>query len=507
MDLFPGMSNGSASLYTIPAIAALDWIPSFGNSQYSTDPASVAGKEIYGRVRAAYSGALDADAPDFIVYLGALDSLFAYIGYLKRMYRCLSVYTPENLALPDALLQAMGITPALATDFRRDKVRFWQGINELILQSRKFKCPAVMDLFNRHYWMSDNVYADAPSLRAQLYMFVLRGVYKIGQVDEVSSGDKVAGLVMTEIPRDFVALSAANSENDHYICDTLLEFGRDLITALDSWDDCYTISGYLQRAYDGVQNFSVAELLQNEVMVAQYVPEVLTQIENSQTVIPAAMADLDISTAFTKLTVSQNVLTNAVVSRTKLTYKITGDISAEYTCLADAFMNGLPIFISQRSDAPTVADTVIATRLKPAVQYDYYTTGTGQTASTTFDIDIYGGTEIPLRWNLYIWVPAATVPNDGSYLQLPVPPVALINFPNPKKLQELVTTIKPAFVGYWDQFDWHPITLMGTQSLTAATVDLVVPMGDVHNPTLVSKDMLTNLHKICFYSEMNSFGM
>lgn len=460
---------------------------------------------MYGRVRAAYSGALDADAPDFVVYLGALDSLFAYIGYLKRMYRCLSVYTPENLALPDVLLSGMGFTPSQATDLRKDKVRFWQGINELILQSRKFKCPAVMDLFNRHYWMSDNVYADAASLRAQLYMFTLRGVYKLTMVPEASSGDEVAGLQMIAIPRDFVELestSANATTSSHYICDTLLEFGRDLIGALDAWDDCYTISGYLQRAYDNVQNFSVAELLQNEVVVAQFVPEVLMQIENSQGVLPADFASGDYSLIFSDITVTQDVPNNAVVSNVNLTLP-NGNKgpTPERKALDLSFgTQGLPVFISSRSEAPTVADTVIATRLKPHVSYKNNAQG------TTCAVKITAGTEIPLRWNLVIF----SYNQDGtlgSYVSIPVPPVAMIAFPDAADPATTVSTIKPVFYGYWEQFDWHPITLLGTDAYADSGTQTVVPMGDVHNPTIASPEMIANLHKICFYSEMNSFGM
>lgn len=500
--------------FTIPAVMSLDWIPSFGNSKYSTDPASVAGKELYGRVRAAYSGSLDADAPDFIVYLGALDSLFAYIGYLKRMYRCISVYTPENLALPSAVLRAMGLNEDLQSMLRRDKVRFWQGINELILQSRKFKCPAVMDIFNRHYWMSDNVYADAASLRAQLFMFNLRGVYKVEDQPEVSSAGSayVAGLQMVPLPNNFVSLNAGahTTVADHYVCDAFLDFGQDLIRALDAWDDSYTISGYLQRAYEGVQSFAVAELLQNEVMTAQFVPEVLTQIENSRTVVPPEIDDTVVEDMFDAITVSQNVLTNAVVSNVNMSYsfgttaeKIPLSLRALKAILGHVFP-----FISLRTDAPTVADTVIASRLQPVVSYTVGTT----TAPGTVSITVSGGTEVPLKWNLIRYdFQLASSGQGESYRVIPVPSIGLVDYnaksqaiTDDEKASPVVTNVLPSVLATVEQFDWHPISMMLTWEDNGPWV---TPMGDIHNPTVTSDEMMENLHTVCFYSEFNSFGM
>lgn len=488
--------------YQIPALMTLDWIPSFGKSALSTDPASVAGKEIYGRVRAAYSGALDADAPDFMIYLGALDSVFSYIGYLKRMYRCLTTYTPENIALPDILLQGMGLSNEAAVQLRKDKVRFWQGINQLILLSRKFKCPAVMDIFNRHYWMSDNVYADAATLRAQLYMFTLAGVYSIAEGAESASGEPTAILQMKPVPRNFVLIEGQN----HSVCDSLLDFGTELINALDAWDDCYTISGYLQRAYDGVQSFAVAELLQDELMAAQFVPEVLSQIENSKTVLPSAVDDSYYDTLFSSVQVTQNVLLNAVVTSTALEMPVENriyEIDASISAYNTAFSGAMSPMLSLRSDAPTVADSVIASRLLAVPQWSTTTKDT----KTVYVFDYIAGTEVPLMWRLY----RAPDQQDAAVSAVTLPAVSFngaVKLPiNPQPIE--LNSIKPTDIAYLAQFDWHPIILV-CQIQNFGTIGAqqnAVPMGDIHNPTSITADMLTNLNTVCLYSEFNSFGL
>lgn len=497
--------------YEIPSIMSLDWIPSFGISSMSTDPASVAGKEIYSRVRAAYSGSLDADAPDFMIYLGALDSVFSYLGYLKRMYRCLTTYTPENLALPDALLEAMGIFDEDAVKLRRDKTRLWQGINELILLSRKFKCPAVMDIFNRHYWMSDNVYADAATLRAQLYMFTLVGVYQLQDAVEDNGSIEPAYLQLVPIPGNFASLDDT-SKGDHYICDTLLEFGRNLINALDAWDDCYTISGYLQRAYEGTPNFAVAELLQDEMMTAQYVPEVLAQIENSRTVLPATWVR-DYTAMFGSVQVTQNVLQNAVVSSNSFTFKTgsTGDLhdELEYLFLFESAAQ-MSNFISIRSDNPSVADSVIASRLMAATTITR--NGTGDALSYT--LTAHCGTEIPLMWRVRTkqYLKPAGQAGAYQYWWVTLPAVAMMGYQY-SSAGKVMNTVDAVAVATLSQFDWHPImlALTGVQTFSSSASGgnacQLIPIGDVHNPTLITDEMLDNLNKICFYSEFNSFGL
>lgn len=150
----PGMTmkiDGSvdADLY-IPGVMSLQWAPTIGQSSLPTDPASIAAKEMYGKVREAFSGSIDADAPDFPIYLCALDSIDAYIGALKRLFRIVNAYTPENYAIPDLLLAALGCTPNTIADMRANRMKMYQYINELVGMTHKFRCPAVYTLsFNQ----------------------------------------------------------------------------------------------------------------------------------------------------------------------------------------------------------------------------------------------------------------------------------------------------------------------------------------------------------------------
>lgn len=478
MELDLGKINGGTGItsdlawrYRIPGVLSLQWMPSVGISNTVTDPASVMAKELYAKVRSKFSGSLDADAPDFVMYLMALDSVYAYIAWLKRLYRTLNAWTPQNHALPDTLLAGYNIQQTEANDLRLHKTQLWQCINELILQSRKFICPAVMDVFNRHYWMSDNVYLDDQTMNSQIFCFTPIGLFKLAQVAiPDSSGNTAAGLNMVTLPVQ-------------HTVDKLYEFGLSLISAIAEWDDGYTISGYLMRAFEGVPSFTVDDLGADEVLMPIYSPEVLSQIQNSFTISDVYM------TADNKLSVAQNPATNVVVSNPQV--YVTKSI-ADSVNLKRAMDTAKPLF-SMDVDNPGPADNVIASRLNAMFTYVSETTVTaGNIPVYVYAVDC--GTEIPCAW-VYRSVPIGA--EDWTKKNYTIPQVVVV--PQGSSWD----AIKLAVI---TQFQKSPLVRVAVQE-TSGGEYVCGMLGDVHNVTTVDRTMLANLHKICLYSEFNAFSI
>nr|AMP18948.1 capsid protein [Otarine picobirnavirus] len=478
MDLDLGKINGGTGItsdlawsYRIPGVMSLLWMPSVGVSNTVTDPASVMAKELYAKVRAKFSGSLDADAPDFVMYLMALDSVYAYIAWLKRLYRTLNAWTPQNHALPDTLLAGFNITQTEANDLRLNKTQLWQCINELILQSRKFICPAVMDIFNRHYWMSDNVYLDDQTMNSQIYCFHPQGLYKLAQVAiPDGSGNTAAGLKMVGLPVQHTVTK-------------LYEFGLSLISAIAEWDDGYTISGYLMRAFEGVPSFTVEDLGADEILAPIYSPEVLSQIQNSFTVSDVYLTDDNL------LTVAQNPATNVVVSNPQV--YVTKSI-ADGVNLKRAMDTAKPLF-SMDVDNPGAADNVIASRLNAMFTFVKEDTVTaGKIPVYVYAVDC--GTEIPCAW-YYKSVPAGT--NEALKKNYVIPQIVVVpQGGNWEALKLAVIT----------QFQKCPLVRVAVQESSGGGYTCGM-LGDVHNVTTVDRAMLANLHKICLYSEFNAFSI
>lgn len=490
-------TQANVSNFLVPGVTTIEWIPTFGHSEVSTDPASIAGKEIYARVRKAYSGALDADAPDFMLYILTLDSIFSYLAWAKRVYRVLDVWTPENYVLPDTLLTSMGFSKTGIANLRSNKTMLWQRINELILMSRKFTCPAIMDIMNRHYWMSDNVYSDDVVLNSQFYLFNPQGFYIYKEVDDPNgTGVKVPGAVIRMLRPNITQPSGGDAN-----VDGIYNYGKAMIEALVAWDDSYTINGYLARAYEGVPQFIVDELPQVGEFTPVYNPEVLAQIENAHAMPYCIGGSIGYSQDNAKLlnwlTVSQDPTNNALLSLSDFTVGvsdtgITGNngVIVPDTSATDRFWevrtsaDGLSPFISSRQPNPQVADNVIATRLKTHVNMNYI--GQSSTGSAVYQVHVICATEIVMALRMS----SGPIPMDVPVCGLTANNAAINTLMDMLALSE---------------YDWHPICRVTNTLSNATKVGYTKYLGDIHNLTVISKEDLANLHKVCVYSELNAF--
>lgn len=444
----PGMDIEVYSLGTdnvptvrkIPGVAALHWVPSIGRSEAATDPASIAAREIFSRVRSVFSGSIDADAPDFMIYMLSLDSIFSYIGSLKRIYRILDAYTPENYNWPDSLLAALLPTPpgsvpisTVIHNFRVNKAQFWQYINELVGMTRKFRCPDIFPLFKRHYWMNDNVYTDAPSPNSQSYVFVQDAFYKFGM-------DTVSEIQVGSVSLEAVAYTTPVEA---------YQFGRKLIDALGNGDDAYIISGYLTRAYDGSAIFGVEEMAAYEPFTPYYLPEVLEQIHNTFTVGDALTA----TSLLPSFKVTQNPLTNAIVSR-----------PAGATANLKSYMPVTPK-LSVSNPAPGAIDVIEASRLSGYIDVNG---------------NLIVGTEAPLYWMFY---------NGGAYVST-IQQVTTIPVESSALTAHAKDWLPYAFFegySFLSAFDWAPRMVVALQAADGTSAPFTAwEIWETKNVTVLS---------------------
>nr|AVX53568.1 putative capsid [Marmot picobirnavirus] len=482
IPLDPSKQLGSTAnpKYTVPAVMVLDWVPTVGKAAVSTDPINLVAREIYAKIRKAYSGELAVDPNDLIMYLMALDSVFIFLGWWKRVYRLISLYSSENMAMPHAFLNALNFQDDQIKELQQKKTQLWQAINELIYMSHQLTCPAIMDVFNRHYWMSDNIYTDANSVKAQMFMFNAHEVYQYVPDPEYGSE-----LVLTP-------LSHRNANGDPQTVEHMFEDGLALIQALTSQEDSFIINGYLQRAYEGVPLFQVQPLLQDEYIVPVYVPEVLMQIENSQAL------PLEVYTRGTALflenTVRQEPSTGDVLCAPSVRSS-TGSYSVyEYMNVS---------ILSSRSDMPSVAENVLMTRLKCKCteEEDWTDPGSGTTEKVH---PIICGTEIPIAW--YVMVRDQTA-SYSSYIPVHVPKYMSVDFAARDDDMSIIEQ-REIFGSYIvSSFDWHPISwIFYDGGKTTQDFGSFTPLGDIHNTTILTEEELRNLHKVCIYSEFNAFS-
>jgi hypothetical protein len=442
----------------IPGVMAINFIPAIGRSTDVTSPASIAAKEMYGRIRARFSGSLDEDAPDLMMYTLALDSIQCYIAALKRLYRTVNLFTPFNRDYPEVALAAMAgnASESWMIQLRSDMPKFWSYINQLVHMANKFLVPEDMDLFARHRWMNENIYLDEPAAESQSYIFVQKSFWKIDDTGETGTA-----LVPVLMPAAAGSLTA----------DSLFELGKGMITALSDWDDAYTINGHIERAYEGSKFYQSPLIAQDEVIVPVYQYEVLTQIEN------LGCVDVDLTT----IGVTQDPDTNAIIFNPKTT---------STTAHKATFSRRL--FMNMHEQNPSVASIAVASRLQATLHDD----NDNGTHIRVADAEVDCGTEIPISITLYNRA-------GESYT---------VYWNSISTLGDVSATNVRKVIGAIIEFGWYshsPLIYVsdmstGTSAMSEASCRMW-PMCDLANFTSYTKDLMENLHRVCVYSEFNCF--
>lgn len=446
-------SSGAVAQYVLPGVLALNWIPSIGQAAVATDPINIAAKEVYARVRREFSGSIEADPPDFMVYFVCLDSIFCYIAALKRVYRALTRYDKDNMNMPFVLLRAFGLSATAAQNLQLMKTRLWGVINTLVGMTRKFRCPNLFPYFARHYWLSDNVYGDDKLMNAQFYVFTQQAYYKYA-LKNTPDGVPAGGAELVQHPFGGTNVTP----------DSLLEFGRSLIDALAESDDAYLISGYLMRAYKDAAEFFVDELPEDQALTPVYDEAVLAQIQNSMTPL-----NLGGGTTFgTAYDISQNPKTNCV-------------LCAPWANATSDTYNG--ILLNLRAPIPAVPEVIEATRL---VTY-LVAPVTGTQAS------ILSGSEILTGYVL------VTADAQGGSTAAAFPSVLVGSNGAP-------SWVYLQYIAKLAQFDWAPGMYYIRPGATETAAATLYPFVEWHNVTTVTEEQLSQINRVCLFSEFDCFN-
>lgn len=451
----PLLSSDANSNEVIPGVITINWVPTVGRAVSVTDPINVAAKEVYRKVRGAFSGSLDADAPDFIIYFVSLDSIFSYIAALKRVYRLLNTYSPDNRLLPEMVLYSMGLQYDVIAALQSDKTKLWGVINELVGMTRKFQCPNVFPMFARHWWLNDNVYGDTNSLNCQFYVLNQIAYYQFA-LQKTPQGVDAGGAVLVQNP--FIKLTLQNGASP---VDDLFAFGRQLINALAESDDAYTISGYLKRAYEGETEFFVDEMPQDQEFVPYYAEAVLRQIENAYT-------SLNTDWSASLFPISQDPTVNCVISPMAVPAGAANVLEQ--------------VRLNSRMDNPTVEEVVECSRLITRIMTEGTTSYVAAATEAVMFFGLYGLSRTSTE--------GGSIITTGSILK--------------KQTAVAGMTDQLILCANWAKFDWAPALYL-QYAFGVSTGTPITTLQDFHNVTQLTEDQLAQINRVCLYSEFEAF--
>lgn len=364
--------------FAFPGVMAIETVNMPGFSDNGASPLNIAAKNIYSFVRHANSGSNKYDAPDLMLYLLAVDSLYSYHAFLTRLYGVMTTYSQVNRYYPKALVEAMGV------DFD-DIIQHGIDLNyyiELLAKQIGSLCyPAEMKYTVRHAWMYSNVYADGISQKSGSYIFVPVGFHQYQNTTLQTGGTVVFSPWL---------YNTSNVRQKHTFAD-IVQYGSNLVNTIVPDEDCQIMSGDILKAYgaDGVLKIGPVPI--DYTVMPVFNPEVLTQINNA-----TVLGWEGVKNNLTVQVGDQSIDSFSIYQENNTLYCkpsiSTGAAPNSNLVAGQAFRQ----IINMPIDNVTPADTMVATRLKSFVtpfwstdQVDHY------------DITVFGS-EIVLRATMLV---------------------------------------------------------------------------------------------------------
>lgn len=266
----PEVNKGS-----IPGIMVIDTSASFGWSDNENSPINIAARNIYSYVRHANSGHANYDSPDLMLYLTAMDSAYAYLAWMKRVYGVAMTYSYTNRYYAKAMVKAMGVNydnlVANLADFRA-------YINTYAIKIGSLVVPASMSYTAKHVWMYSGYYLDSNQDKAQTYFFNPRGFF-VFSLDTNGAGQLVYSQLTKHVPNADVTRVTDTSATLLAVSE-IVAYGSSIIDPILAEEDFAIMGGDILKAFGSQNVYMVSQIPEDYVVYPSFDEEVLDQIQN-----------------------------------------------------------------------------------------------------------------------------------------------------------------------------------------------------------------------------------
>lgn len=260
------MANAS-----IPGFMVYYFAPMIGNPQDANAPINVAARNIYSYVRHANSGHSNYEAPDLMLYLVAMDSIYMYHSFLKRIVGLIMDYSTLNRYYPEAILQSMGLDTADLMAHIQDLRGY---VNVFATKMGSMCVPNSMSYMARHVWMTEGLYTDSSASKAQTYLYVPEYYWQFTR-DSTSQAGMLQPLQYVNAIEVNGVLATKKKVSD------LVAFGNSIMDPILAEEDFNIMSGDILKAFGDSGVIKMMGVGEGYMVLPVYNAEVLSQMENA----------------------------------------------------------------------------------------------------------------------------------------------------------------------------------------------------------------------------------
>lgn len=519
-----------AGKLVISGICVVDLMPTIGVSRNAASPVNVAARKLYSYIRHANSGASNYDAPDLMMYMMAMDSMYSWYWNGVRAYGTVNLYNKQNRYVPDALIHALGFDP---DDLRRNYAQLRYGLIALAMKINNLVVPNTMTIFDRHRWCFSHLWADGTAPKAQLYAFRPKGYYVFAK-DTNGAGM----LKWNGVPYATEKASSIEPMTVSKYLDIMYAMVDPVITNYD--EDFGIMSGDIMKAYDASQLYTLPAIAEDYSVIPEYDETVLSQFQNATITGLPITGTMDI----TQVVDPDNVNAGALLYNPKWpTLEISNGGLSDLGPYVKSYASNLNVYeydlrcmdrlISLSKDDPAPADTLEATRLTVTLE-------PAKDSEAAPDMQLSAsGTEIAVLGTVYRFKYA-----DNGNRSMSIRTFKLANyipyFNGNGAIQYVPTSGSPTNVNSVNTYSWsdlvdvfgdlirlshfkfHPMMIIclmkinGSASLVSEGGNSIVKADkatfsdvsnfygmEIDNYTILSADDLQQLHEIATLGEFN----
>nr|AVX53395.1 putative capsid [Marmot picobirnavirus] len=485
---------GNLNVTAIPGVCVLYYAPTIGVANDPNAAVNVAMRNIYSYVRHENSGSTNYDAPDLMLYLLAMDSVFMFHAYLKRVLGTLMLYTSYNRYYPQTVIEAMGVK---FSDIQAHISDFRGYINQYAVKIGSMRIPNSMSYMARHTWMAEHLYVDDPSTpKAQTYMYCPSTYFKF-ELDSHGAGKlNIVNFLINSVTGKLETLKTFED---------LRNFGDSLINPLLANEDFNVMSGDILKAFgpDGI--VTVTGVSENYIVLPEYSPEVLSQMENASIMSTVGLGVTQTTEVGTGYLVSNpTCVVNAHCTEIPQDFPSLAMSSAAAQQLALPYI-GNRIFNMHHQDV-TPEEVVVASRLMVCVKREGVSGDYLPPNITRVLMDVAScGSEIIESAKIF------TFNYRGEVLTTEETPLAtsmysVIGYESDvDRLVRWMVNQHDANYEIVSQFNWHPLIYPASLVVQRSSQELAIPpaglFGDVSNYTTISENNIINMNDLALLSE------
>lgn len=459
-ELDYGRGTATTFVTSIPGIATINVAPAIGYSGDGSSPINIAAKNIYSYVRHMNSGHSNYDAPDLMMYLCAMDSVYAFIATLMRVYGTARTFSQVNRYVGDTLISAQGFNPL---EVRSQLANLRSYINMFITKASAFCTPNVMTLYRRHFWMFSGVYKDEDIQKSQMYMYRPVSLWKYEELDGAGK--------LSAVPFLSSFTEANGIAPAFWTLQTVYTYGNNMLSALTNSEDINIMSGDILKAYGQGNLWQLGLINEDYVVLPVYSDEVLDQIHNT------TFVGNKPTTGVNQTTTADPVASMAGLDVTQNT---DPDQDGRIVFVPEFIGVSHPSWtrmIDLHYDAPTPEEVLVATRntVMGAVM--------SQTSTYTLEV-LTCGSDLALFVSLYT-INANT--GNLASVQLGIDDNAATSIGN---------------ISYMNKYKRFPLIYRMSQASGNAPGNVVDIVGDVDNYTILSYEDLNKMHESAILAQL-----